>query len=236
MPKEIQRVPGQVRIDIYTGDLVIPSIAEIDIAQRRLNTTNNTSHKSIAAVSDEIRQNLIDKLKESSVSAIKNKTMDYLRRLAKEKKPRGAAISTEVLRIIKERINKKRKENNQPEISLSDVDFAKKLVVFRRGTEIKTDRDDVETRLNSTVVAWEAESMDPQDVPYGYKFYQLLSVFADFKATGKVSTDKCTRLYATIQESDCDHPKNLRVSEFFCANHLDEIKVMKSRYEKTSFY
>ena len=140
------------------------------------------------------------------------------------------------MRIIQERINKKKKENNQPEILLSDVDFAKRLVVFKRGTEIKTDRDDVETRVNNSIVAWESQSMDPQDIPYGYKFYQLLSVFAEFKATGKVSTDKCTRSYATFQRSDCVHPENLRVSEFFYANPLNEIRVIKSRFEKTGFY
>ncbi len=230
MSKEILKVPGQIRMNVYTGDLVIPSMAEVGMARRQLAT--NTSHKSITPVSAEVRQNF----KNPNALTVQDDAMGLLRRLAKKDKPRGAAISAEVLRIIQERINKKKKENNQPEILLSDVDFAKRLVVFKRGTEIKTDRDDVETRVNNSIVAWESQSMDPQDIPYGYKFYQLLSVFAEFKATGKVSTDKCTRSYATFQRSDCVHPENLRVSEFFYANPLNEIRVIKSRFEKTSFY
>jgi len=216
-------------MNVYTGDLVIPSMAEVGMARRQLAT--NTSHKSITPVSAEVRQNF----KNPNALTVQDDAMGLLRRLAKKDKPRGAAISAEVLRIIQERINKKKKENNQPEILLSDVDFAKRLVVFKRGTEIKTDRDDVETRVNNSIVAWESQSMDPQDIPYGYKFYQLLSVFAEFKATGKVSTDKCTRSYATFQRSDCVHPENLRVSEFFYANPLNEIRVIKSRFEKTGF-
>jgi len=230
LSKEILKVPGQIRMNVYTGDLVIPSMAEVGMARRQLAT--NTSHKSITPVSAEVRQNF----KNPNALTVQDDAMGLLRRLAKKDKPRGAAISAEVLRIIQERINKKKKENNQPEILLSDVDFAKRLVVFKRGTEIKTDRDDVETRVNNSIVAWESQSMDPQDIPYGYKFYQLLSVFAEFKATGKVSTDKCTRSYATFQRSDCVHPENLRVSEFFYANPLNEIRVIKSRFEKTGFY
>ena len=231
MPEKIAKIPGQVRVDIYTHELVIPSIAEIDRA-----TSGKRTPMSIDLISSQITESLMEDLQRRENLNPTKDPMVKLRDLAKKEKPQGAAMSTELLRIIKERINRQRKKKDQPEVVLNDTEFAKKLIVFRVGTEIKTDPDDTETRINSSVVAWETNSMDNQDIPYGCKFYQLLGVFAEFKATGKVSTDKCTRSYATIQRSDCVHPENLRVSEFFYANPLDEIKVIKSRFEKTGFY
>ncbi len=197
MSKENRVLPGQVRFNVYTGDLLVPMVPgkppeKFDEIQKRLPT---------------------------------------------EELPVCAFINTEGLMIIRDRVNEKRNA-----FVGTDEELAKKLVVFMGGrTKIQLDpseesRKGYEVKLNIGIIAWETPAIDEQDIPDGHGFYQLLGVYREYKATGKVSTDKSIRKYATIQKSNKNHPEAFYVGECFFARQKEAIKVKKSNYERTGYF
>lgn len=153
--------------------------------------------------------------------------------------PSCAYINTEGLMIIRNRINE-----NKMVFSGSNEELANKLVVFMGGrTKIHLDpteefKKGYEIRLNIGIIAWKTPATDDQDIPVGHDFYQFLGVYKEYKATGKVSTDKSTRKFATIQKSNKNHPENIYVGEYFFAKPQDAIMVRKSSstIERTGYY
>ncbi|MDD4938148.1 MAG: hypothetical protein PHX34_04030 [Candidatus Shapirobacteria bacterium] len=145
-----------------------------------------------------------------------------------ERLPDVAYMNSENLGLIRERIK----------FNGSDEELIGKLVVFMgRKTEIKLDhKEKFTTNLNIGVIAQETLYIDEWQIPEGYKYYQLLGVYSEYKATGKVSTDKSVRDYATIQRSNCPHPETFHLGGCFLAKSKDAIKVKKSKYEKTGYF
>ena len=189
-------IPGQVRMNLCTGDLIVPFIPMTDIEQR-----------------------------ESKVEL-------------KDEKPTIAFINSENLGIIKSRILK----NRWPVNISSDEELIKQLVVFQYGTRIKRNpKEEIihgyTVNLNIGVIACKSNDLvNDYETPFGYSEYKMLGVYASYKATNRVSTDKCTRSYATIQRSDKEHPEQLPVGECFFAQIKDRIEVKKSRFEKTGYW
>ena len=147
-------------------------------------------------------------------------------------------MNSENLGIIRERLKFKG----------TDKELTDRLVVFsgnpedkKKATEIKLDpkkenKRGYTTRLNMSIIAQEALAIDDFDVPNGFKFYQLLGVYRQYKGTGKVSTDKATKRCATVQRSNCPHPDYIYLGEHFFADPNNAIEVKKSKYEKTGYY
>lgn len=156
----------------------------------------------------------------------------YEKETREKKLPDVAYMNSENLGLIRERIK----------FNGSDEELIGKLVVFTgKKTEIKIDPQEEKIKkysvnLNIGIIAWEKLAIDDFDIPNGYRFYEILGVYSEYKATGKVSTDKCTRGYATIQRSDRTHPDPFYLGEGFFAKPEDAIKVKKSKYEKTGYF
>ncbi len=200
MPKTAERtLPGQIRMNLWTGDLIIPQI--------------------VASMPDiELRE--IKKFE------------------PKKEKPSTAFINSENLAIINNRVLK----NGWPIDTSSEEKLIQQLVVFQYGTRIKLKPKEEEMRgysikLNIGVIACRSNDLiNDYETPFGYSEYKMLGVYASYKATNRVSTDKCTRSYATIQRSDKEHPEQLPVGECFFAQIKDRIEVKKSRFEKTGYW
>lgn len=162
-------------------------------------------------------------------------------------KPNIAYMSGENLNIIRKRIG----------FDGSNEQLAMKLVVFvggfkeaEKATEIVINqREEIEKRylvkLNNSTIAREVTNIDDWTTPFGYKMYECLGVFDDFKDTGKVSTDKSTRDWSTFQKyirengelvQYIKHPEPLHVRDTFFARPDDAVEVRQSRYEKTAFW
>lgn len=153
-------------------------------------------------------------------------------------KPSLAYMNGENLDIIRDRVLARRL---LLDISSHEA-LAKGLVVFRRGTKIQLSPKEELMRgysinLNISIIACPTSILENDlDTPIGRNDYQILGVFNEFKGTGRVSTDKATRDYITIQRSDIAHPQSLAIYECFFANPSDSIKVKESRFGKTSFW
>lgn len=162
-------------------------------------------------------------------------------------KPDVAYMSKKNLDIIRGRIK----------FEGSDEQLTARLVVFvgcfkqaEKATEIvMNQREEIAkgylVKLNNSTIAQEATNIDDWQTPFGYKMYECLGVFDNFKGTGKVSTDKSTRGWSTSQKyrrengeltQYIDYPDNLYINDTFFARPDDAVEVRHSKYEKTDFW
>ena len=145
-------------------------------------------------------------------------------------KPYAASINEDNLAVIRE-VTHSRDANE---------DLIKKLVVFYGRTPISLEpaeekRRKYSVRLNIGIIAWKYQVIDNYTVPDECDSYQILGVYNQFKGTGKVSTDKCLRKFATIQKSNSNHPESVRVGSIFFAKPKDEISVRMSDSGETKY-
>lgn len=208
MSKSIENVPGQGRIlfDSIDGNII-----------------------GVGFVGD-ARTNLKSQQKESL----------HLPEIISRNKPKPdmAYMNVDNLDIIRERVLQKGLSLN----TSSYDELTKGLVVFSRGTIIGlSPKEELNqgylVRFNIGVIACTTSALENDyQTPFGQTGYQILGVFNEYKGTGRVSTDKATRKYVTIQRSDVDHPQPLAIYECFFANPNNSIEVRKSRFGKTEYW
>ena len=246
MRKEVPNL-GQVTFHQYTGAVVVP-----ELSFNRPRGLSLPTYLAELALSH-VDQGLVDSLQtrfnqctgETVVPRLPQPEFESKRRVLEGNghKPDCAYINSEGLRIIRNRINKRNDDLKRDPLNCSDDELANLLTVFEKGTEIYLNPPHKETSkysicLGIDVIAWKTPYMDTQDVEksVGYEKYQLLGVYRQFKGTGKPSTDKAIRGYATIQRSDRDHPEDFFVESCFFTRPDKAVLVKKSKLEKTSFY
>ena len=179
-----------------------------------------------------VGQNSLTKPNQSEVSVIPDIAV------RKSIKPDLAYMNVDNLDIIRDRVLRRRLLLD----TSSYEALAKELIVFRGGTKIElSPKEELKrgysVRLNIGVIACPTSVLENDfETPFNRDSYQILGVYNEYKGTGRVSTDKATREYITIQRSDVNHPQSLGIYECFFANPTDSIKVRKSNFGKTGYW
>jgi hypothetical protein len=127
------------------------------------------------------------------------------------------------------------KKGLDPNHSFKIMEAVRKGKVAKGAEPAEEKRRKYSVRLNIGIIAWKYQVIDNYTVPDECDSYQILGVYNQFKGTGKVSTDKCLRKFATIQKSNSNHPESVRVGSIFFAKPKDEISVRMSDSGETKY-